>query len=226
MILFTNNNGEEMGVIMPKNDGNIKDLYYVYEHRLDGKVIYVGKGTGYRAINPDRNVYWRALVGERVDEVNVVIKAYFEDEIDAFMYESILIDRYISEDVKLTNIAMNSNVHEDYSYLEEIIKEVINKEAKDKLKRVMSLFIKDETPIELKIMRRNESLGLIDELLGRDLTTADKNELASKLGVKRDNGKLVKWNAISEAIKNNGYKVEDKRIRVDGKQIRVSVITK
>lgn len=66
-------------MIMTKDIENVKDLHYVYEHKLDGKVIYVGKGNGYRAISPERNVYWKAVVSERVDEVNVIIKAYFED---------------------------------------------------------------------------------------------------------------------------------------------------
>lgn len=214
-------------MIMPKNiDENIKDLHYVYEHKLDGKVIYVGKGTGYRAISPDRNVYWKALVGERVDEVNVAIKAYFEDEDDALMYESILIDRYVSENVKLTNINMNSNVYEDYSYLEETIKEIVDKEAKDKLERVMSLLTKEDTPIDVQIIEREKSVGSIKKRLNKLLTIEDKNKIAEELNIRRESdGKIVKWPTIKKVLLDNGYNVEDTRRPVDGKRVSLSLIT-
>lgn len=214
-------------MIMPKDfDENLKDLHYVYEHKLDGKVIYVGKGTGYRAVSLDRNVYWKALVGERVDEVDVEIKAYFKDENDALIYESILIDRYINENVKLTNIAMNPNIHEDYSHLEETIKEMIDKEAEDKLKRAMSLLVKDETPIDVQILEREKSIGSIKKRLNKLLTIEDKNQIAEELNIRRnENNSLVKWTTIKRVLLDNGYNVEDIRKRINGKQMSLSLIT-
>ena len=214
-------------MIMPKDfDENLKDFHYVYEHKLDGKVIYVGKGTGYRAVSLDRNVYWKALVGERVDEVDVEIKAYFKEENDALIYESILIDRYINENMKLTNIAMNSNIYEDYSYLEETIKEIIDKETKDKLKRAMSLLIKDETPIDVQILEREKSIGSIKRRLNKLLTVEDKKQIAEELNVKRkENGRLIKWTTIKRVLLDNWYDVNDIRKMVDGKRKSFSIIS-
>lgn len=91
---------------------------------------------------------------------------------------------------------------------------------------MVAVRVKGETSIETRIMRRNKSTKEIDKILGQELTTADKDDLANRLEVKRDNGRLVKWRAISDAIKNNGYEVTNKSVRRDGRQLRVSVVTK
>lgn len=142
------------------------------------------------------------------------------------MYESILIDRYISENVKLTNINMNSNVYEDYSYLEETIKEIVDKEAKDKLERVMSLLTKEDTPIDVQIIEREKSVGSIKKRLNKLLTIEDKNKIAEELNIRRESdGKIVKWPTIKKVLLDNGYNVEDTRRPVDGKRVSLSLIT-
>ena len=53
-----------------------EDYYYVYEHWLDGKVVYVGKGKGDRALKASRNKFWKDVVKDNLFNVDVVIKAY------------------------------------------------------------------------------------------------------------------------------------------------------
>lgn len=82
------------------------------------------------------------------------------------------------------------------------------------------------TPIDIRILRRERSLGIIEESLGKPLSTKDKKELYTKLSVKRDNGVLVKWPTIKEALESNGYNIEDKTVRENGKRYSASIITR
>lgn len=84
----------------------------------------------------------------------------------------------------------------------------------------------EKTPIELKLLRREQSLGVIEKNLGKNLTATDKKDIYEALSIKRDNGRLIKWTAIKDILLNNGYSVKDKSARVDGKVAWVSVITK
>lgn len=82
----------------------IDENYYVYEHWLNGQVIYVGKGKERRAVELRRNNYWKETVKDDFFNLKVVIKAYFKDEKDAIDYEKILIHRHLKNNQPLTNI--------------------------------------------------------------------------------------------------------------------------
>lgn len=84
----------------------------------------------------------------------------------------------------------------------------------------------EKTPIEVRIMRREESVRAIEGVLGIELDSSAKDEIVDKLSVVRDNGRLVKWPGIRKALESYGYEVKDKRVRIDGKQRRVSIISK
>lgn len=85
-------------------------MYYVYEHYLDGKLFYVGKGQGDRCFNVKRrSKYWLNLVKDRECEVKIIIVAYFYYEKDAYEYESQLIKNYASYGEDLVNRMHNSN---------------------------------------------------------------------------------------------------------------------
>lgn len=86
-----------------------KNYYYVYEHWLYGEIIYVGKGRKERAFNKDRNNLWMDIVKDNFKEVKIVIKGYFKNEQDAFLYEKMLIQFYSENGVNLTNIVHNPN---------------------------------------------------------------------------------------------------------------------
>lgn len=93
-----------------KNLYQIDDsYYYVYEHWLNGEVIYVGKGKGNRAFHNGRNEIWNSKVNGNFELIEVKIKGYFKDEQDAFDYEKLLISNYVKSGVNLTNIIHNPN---------------------------------------------------------------------------------------------------------------------
>ena len=52
------------------------------------------------------------------------------------------------------------------------------------------------------------------------LTTDMKNELIEEIGFSR------KWTSLKEALIKDGYEVGDKRMNIEGKRVRVSIITK
>lgn len=96
-----------------------KDYYYVYEHWLDGKIIYVGKGRGGRALRTSRNDFWKDVVKDKLFNLDIVVKAYFEDEKDAIDYEESLIYKHLKNNEQLTNIA-SGNIPHGNGYKKEI----------------------------------------------------------------------------------------------------------
>lgn len=79
--------------------------YYVYVHRkLDDKsIFYVGKGTGRRANSKNsRSKWWHSLVKKHGFYSEIV--QYFDNEQDAYLSESILIDQLLFKGVKLINL--------------------------------------------------------------------------------------------------------------------------
>lgn len=83
----------------------------------------------------------------------------------------------------------------------------------------------EKTELSVKIMRRDASLNVIENYLDIPLDVNMKEEIAVKLDVQRENGSLAKWTSIKAALKENGYTVEDDQMTVNGKRVRVSIIT-
>lgn len=101
-----------------------EDYYYVYEHWVDGKVVYVGKGKGDRALKVSRNDFWKDIVKNNFFNVDVVIKAYFKDEKDALDYEKSLIYKHLKNNEQLTNI-VSGNIQPGYKRETEESKEKV-----------------------------------------------------------------------------------------------------
>ncbi len=85
----------------------------------------------------------------------------------------------------------------------------------------------DNQPIDLRIMKKEKALGVIERILGKYIDTEDKNKIAEELNIRRqENGTLVKWRKISEVLKKNGYKIKSEQKTIDGKRKMVSIVTK
>lgn len=312
-----------------------EDYYYVYEHWLDGKVVYVGKGKGDRALKASRNKFWKDVVKDNLFNVEVVIKAYFKDERDALDYEESLIYKHLKNNEQLTNI-VSGNIQPGYKReikeskekvkieilkeidffhnkeMNSIIKENIKdgnkvlifsrstnsllKEKIEKIKRAKVLelslissnydsklinkinngFIPNPYnvmifPTELfsvtnlkikenkvnsvivndKFIDENIILGrlnknidflylkkplseakykkldhkILKKYLNRKLTTKEKSTLCEELRLINSRGNLRKWTSIKKYIANSGYEIEEAHDYIDGKQVRVSIIT-
>lgn len=77
--------------------------HYVYEHYIDGDLIYIGKGQGGRAVDFwGRNDEWIRRVDGRYEDVEVKIVKGFEDETKALLLESKLLKLNIDNE-DLTN---------------------------------------------------------------------------------------------------------------------------
>lgn len=85
----------------------------------------------------------------------------------------------------------------------------------------------DNQPIDLRIMKKEKALGVIERILGKYIDTKDKDKIAEELNIRRrEDGRLVKWKKISEVLEKNGYKIENEQKTIDGKRKRVSIVTK
>lgn len=69
-------------------------------------------------------------------------------------------------------------------------------------------------------------LNVSKEYLNTPLTPEDKDRLCEELGLVNSNNCLLKWRSVSKIIRDNGYIINNKRARVSGKQVSVSIISK
>lgn len=99
-----------------KVKNKIKDAnYYVYEHYLDNKLFYIGKGSGKRCFHyRDRSKRWNKVVGGREKEIIVKIKMTFSSENGALRYERYRIEA-MSKKYNLANVDYNTKL-KDYIY--------------------------------------------------------------------------------------------------------------
>lgn len=86
--------------------------------------------------------------------------------------------------------------------------------------------LEGSNPVEDLIMAKERRLKIISSLIGEELTTEMKKDLEAKFNIRNpENNRTVKWTSIKETLEKNGYKIEDKKRNIDGKQVRFSVIT-
>ena len=101
---------------MTKNfiDKLYKSNYYIYEHYLDGKLFYIGKGNGKRAIDfSQRSEMWKTKVNKRETDIEVKIIAHFYDNVYAKAFEKMHIRNAIESNIELVNIIYNENLKDN-----------------------------------------------------------------------------------------------------------------
>lgn len=84
--------------------------YYIYEHYLDNKLFYIGKGSGGRAFDLlSRSHLWKTKVLGRESEVEIKIIAGFHDNGHAESFEKLHIHNTSESKMgyRLTNITHN-----------------------------------------------------------------------------------------------------------------------
>ncbi len=101
-------------------DANDRLDFYVYLHRRasDGRVFYVGKGTGPRAwVWHNRNPYWCNTKEKHGLEVEIAICGISEQE--AFAHEKRMIENLLFEGHPLTNLTAGGEGMSGYQYTDE-----------------------------------------------------------------------------------------------------------
>jgi hypothetical protein len=101
-------------------DANDRLDFYVYLHRRasDGRVFYVGKGTGPRAwVWHNRNPYWCNTKEKHGLEVEIAICGISEQE--AFTHEKQMIENLLFEGHPLTNLTAGGEGMSGYQYTDE-----------------------------------------------------------------------------------------------------------
>ena len=66
----------------------------------------------------------------------------------------------------------------------------------------------------------------IPKILNKKLISKDKDEICKIFGLIDTKGELIKWTRIKIIIESLGFKVQDGRCKIKGKQIRYSIISR
>lgn len=188
--------------------------YYVYEHYLDGNLIYVGKGSGSRAVTfYKRNKKWKEIVGNRCSEIEVKIIESFDCYRKAELFEANLIfenrnERFLANlripKVKPTNLRIPK------------VKPKMRPNERVKGKYVQKM---TENQIAEKINK------VIKAHLDKPLTAEDKEKLSIELNLVNKRNEIAKWVPIKKILIEEGYSIADKTLTIDGRRRRVSIIT-
>lgn len=195
----------------------------IFNERIDGmeKIEKMLEMKGYKSVS-----IWS--VNNKKNKMN-------EEQLEA--RNELLLTGMIPE--KYDFIIINGAMREGWNLLDESV-EVVIINTTDETSRIQArgrvrkdiffLFVRaicKAQPLDIRVMSKEKTLRVIESVLGEELTSEDKDELSVKLNVKREkDGLLIGWRTISKILLSNGYNIEEVRKRVDGKQLRFSVITK
>lgn len=82
----------------------IPTMFYTYAHfRPDGRVFYIGKGSGNRYLSNERSRYWKNLVAKEGGFTSEIL-AHWPTEAEAFEHEKFLIKCFRDLGFKLCNL--------------------------------------------------------------------------------------------------------------------------
>lgn len=103
-------------------------------------------------------------------------------------------------------------------------------QARGRIRKDISVLITrvegESTPIDVKIMKKERALNIIDKYIGEYLDNNDKEIIANEFNIINEvTKKIIKWPTINKTLQNNGYSVKDIRKTIDGERKVVSVIT-
>ena len=169
--------------------------HYVYEHYLDGDLIYIGKGQGGRAVEFwARNDEWKRVVNGRYGDVEVKIIKGFEDESEALLFESKLLKLNIDNE-DLTNQHFRSYNGSQSQY---------KKQTKE--------FI------------LNRIVEVIPEYLDRVLINAERTQMCKEFNLFNKRGEVAMWPTIKKYLIENGFVISKKTKTINGKRCRIVII--
>lgn len=87
-------------------------------------------------------------------------------------------------------------------------------------KDIDRIYIKTHRAVSYK------EIKLEEKWLNTPLTSKDKEKLCDELSIFDERGRLKKWRAISKELLKQGYDLKEVKPRIDGKQVKVTIISK
>ena len=193
--------------------------YYVYEHHIGNKVFYVGKGSNYRALDLlSRSFYWESFVKGNTDNVEIVIKGFFESELDALKLEMITIGEYVNDGINLANVQGNRNINVVY----EAARDEIDEKRRLKADKIFSI-IKNN----VRFIPRDYSLNpilLSSNFLDTPLPIYEKSKLVNQLSIKNMKGETIRWRKLKKVLEESGYEIIERTLAINGIRCRTSTL--
>ena len=169
-------------------------MFYTYAHYTpEGRLFYIGKGTGRRAnAEVSRNQHWRNVV-KKHGKPDVQILANWNTEAEALDHERLLISCFRDMGMKLCNLADGGNSNSGWKMPEET-KQKISAACKGKWSWITGKHHSEKT--KLKISQTTK---------GKIISEDTKKKIgASKIGNKWNLGKVynVKYKYIGTSMVN------------------------
>ena len=86
---------------------------------------------------------------------------------------------------------------------------------------IIELRLREDKAVVIK-----DLYNLDGKWLNKPLTKEDKDALCEELNIFDSNGRLAKWTTVKNRLKEQGYTIEEKTMRIEGKRTKVSIINK
>lgn len=75
-----------------------------------------------------------------------------------------------------------------------------------------------------KRINSTDKIFIDNKWLNRYLFKSDKDKIVNELSLCNKNNRQLKWTSIKRILKEQGYKIEDKAKKINGKTVKVSII--
>jgi len=174
--------------------------YYVYVHKLNDEVIYVGKGSGSRMYFSHRSEQWKKVVGENKALIKIEVVKRFDDDEKAYKFEKELTAYYKS----IGQCKANINIGKNHV---EIVKQKISEKVKGKNNSMYGKKFSNEHKRKLSEAHKREN----NHLYGK---TGAKHNCSKPIVAIFPDGKRIEApskNELSEIMKNE-YNVSSSMI--------------
>ena len=181
---------------------------------------------------------------DRIATVNDIVKTCFNEGVRAVglwslnnkenamsthqleVLESVVKDGMIPDniDILIINASLQTGINIKNNDIDWVLVNSTNKttqiQARSRVRKdIDRLYLKsDDSEI-------SNDIELDEKWLNRPLTSNDKKELSNEIQLYDERGRLIKWKGLSLRLIEQGYKIEDLTKVIEGKRVRISIIT-
>ena len=181
---------------------------------------------------------------DRIATVNDIVKTCFNEGVRAVglwslnnkenvmsthqleVLESVVKDGMIPDniDILIINASLQTGINIKNNDIDWVLVNSTNKttqiQARSRVRKdIDRLYLKSEDS------EISNDIELDEKWLNRPLTSNDKKELSNEIQLYDERGRLIKWKGLSLRLIEQGYKIEDLTKVIEGKRVRISIIT-